>query len=137
MFALAPSMTDNLNLRKGEPAMTMIKQIEPQEWDTFLNAFTERNRERRARFEIFSRGDFSEEEQEGYFESVSIDGNTVTVNRSYEKHGEQATMTDELGNIRGISVQYDTDNSENVLEFTNDKNELTTLHFESRVDGDS
>jgi hypothetical protein len=117
--------------------MTMIKQIEPQEWDTFLNAFTTRNRGRRARFEIFSRGDFAEEEQEGYFESASIDGNTVTVNRTYEKHGEQATMTDELGNIRGISVQHDTDNSENVLEFTNDKNELTTLHFESRVDGDS
>jgi len=46
-------------------------------------------------------------------------------------------MTDELKNIRGISVQYDTDNSEDMLEFTDDKNQLTTLHFESRVDGDS
>ena len=89
--------------------MTMIKMIEPQEWDTFLNGFTERNRGRRARFEIFSRGDFSEEEQEAYFENVSVDGNTITVKRTYEKHGQPATMTDELKNIRGISVQYDTD----------------------------
>ena len=117
--------------------MTMVKPVEPQEWGTFLNAFTGRNRGRRARFEIFSHGDFAEEEQEAYFESVSITGQTVTVHRSYEKHGRQATMTDELKSIRGISVQYDTDNSEDMLEFTNDKNELTTLHFESRVDGDS
>ncbi|MEP6788696.1 MAG: hypothetical protein ABJB40_09720 [Acidobacteriota bacterium] len=115
----------------------MIKMIEPQEWDTFLNGFTERNHGRRARFEIFSHGDFSEEEREAYFENVSIDGNTVTVKRSYDKHGERATMTDTLENIRGISIQYDTDNSEDMLEFTNERNELTTLHFESRVDGDS
>lgn len=117
--------------------MTMIKMIEPQEWDTFLNGFTERNHGRRARFEIFSRGDFSEEEQEAYFENVSVDGHSITVKRTYDKHGEQATMTDTLENIRGISIQYDTDNSEDMLEFTNNKNELTTLHFESRVDGDS
>ena len=115
----------------------MIKMIEPQEWDTFLNGFTERNHGRRARFEIFSHGDFSEEEQEAYFEHVSVDGNTVTVKRAYDKHGERATMTDTLENIRGISVQYDVDNSEDMLEFTNNRNELTTLHFESRVDGDS
>ena len=115
----------------------MIKMIEPQEWDTFLNGFTERNRGRRARFEIFSHGDFSEEEQEAYFENVERDDNTITVKRTYEKHGEQATMTDTLENIRGISIQYDTDNSEDMLEFTNNRNELTTLHFEARVDGDS
>jgi hypothetical protein len=115
----------------------MIKAVEPQEWDTFLNAFTERNRGRRARFEIFSHGDFAEEEQEAYFENASVDGQTVTVKRAYENHGEQATMTDTLENIRGISIQYDTDNSEDMLEFTNNRNELTTLHFESRVDGDS
>lgn len=117
--------------------MTMINQIEPQEWSTFLTSFTARNRGRRARFEIFSHGDFAEEEQEAYFENVSIDGQTVTVKRSYTKHGEQTTMTDDLKNIRGVSVQYDTDNSEDMLEFTDDKNALTTLHFESRVDGDS
>jgi len=117
--------------------MTMIKVVEPQEWDTFLNAFTERNHGRRARFEIFSHGDFAEEEQEAHLESVAVDGSTITVKRTYEKHGEQATMTDTLENIRGVSIQYDTDNSEDMLEFTNTRNELTTLHFESRVDGDS
>ncbi len=117
--------------------MTMIKAVEPQEWDTFLNGFSERNRGRRARFEIFSHGDFAEEEQEAYFESASVADNTVTVKRVYDKHGEQATMSDRLENIRGISVQYDVDNSEDMLEFTNDRNQLTTLHFESRVDGDS
>ncbi len=115
--------------------MTMIKQVEPREWATFLNAFTERNKGRRARFEIFSHGDFAEEEQEGYFESVSIEGNVATIKRSYAKQQEKAQMTDELANIRGVSVQYDTDNSEDMLEFTNDNNELTTLRFESRVDG--
>ena len=117
--------------------MTMIKAVEPQEWDTFLNGFSERNQGRRARFEIFSHGDLAEEEQEAYFESVSIDGQTVTVERSYDKQGEPTTMADQLENIRGISVQYDTDDTEDMLEFTNTKNDLTTLHFESRVDGDS
>jgi hypothetical protein len=117
--------------------MTMIKAVEPQEWATFLNAFTERNRGRRVRFEIFSHGDFAEEEQEAHLESIAIDGSTVIVKRTYENHRQQATMTDTLENIRGISVQYDTDNSEDMLEFTNDRNELTTLHFESLVDGDS
>ena len=117
--------------------MTMIQAIEPQEWATFLNAFTERNHGRRARFEIFSHGDFSEEEQEAYFTNASFSDHTVTVKRTYDKHGQQSTMTDTLANIRGISIQYDIDNSEDMLEFTNDKNELTTLHFESKVDGDS
>ncbi len=115
----------------------MIKAVEPQEWSAFLNAFSERNHGRRARFEIFSHGDFSEEEQEAYFTSASIEGQVVTVKRHYKKHDQETTMTDKLENIRGVSVQYDTDNSEDMLEFTNDKNELTTLHFESLVDGDS
>jgi hypothetical protein len=117
--------------------MTLIKAVEPHEWDTFLNGFTERNQGRRARFEIFSHGDFAEEEQDGTFESVSITGSTVTVKRRYADHGEERSMTDDLKDIRGISVQYDTDNSEDMLELTDDKNQLTTLHFESRVDGDS
>ena len=117
--------------------MTMIKAIEPQEWDTFLNAFTRRNHGRRARFEIFSRGDFAEEEREAYFEHAAIDSHTVTVKRTYDNHGQPTTMTDKLENIRGISVQYDTDNSEDMLQFTNTNNDLTTLHFESKVDGDS
>lgn len=118
--------------------MTMIKMIEPSEWDKFLEGFTTRNCGRRSRFEVFSRaGDVVEEDEEAIFEKVSRDGQTVTIQRSHDKHGKPATLTDELKKIRGISVQYDTDNSEDMLEFTTDKNELTTLHFESRVDGDS
>ncbi|MEO7658736.1 MAG: hypothetical protein ABIV48_03895 [Pyrinomonadaceae bacterium] len=118
--------------------MTMVKAIEPQEWATFLNAFSHRNRGRRARFEIFGpKGGIKEEAEEGKFESISMDGSTVTVKRRYTSRGQEKTMTDELKNIRGISVQYDTDKSENVLEFMDSKNNMTVLHFESRVDGDS
>jgi hypothetical protein len=117
--------------------MTMIKAVEPQEWGTFLSAFSGRNRRRPARFEVFSSGSFKEEVQEGRFENISIDGSTVTVKRRYKKHDQDAEMTDELKNIRGISIQYDTDNSEDMLEFTDNRGELTTLHFESKVDGDS
>jgi len=99
----------------------MIKAIESSEWETFLNAFTQRNRGRRARFRDIQPRRFCRRGTGGHLESVSADDHTVTVKRSYDKHGEQATMSDELENIRGISVQYDVDNSEDVLEFTNDK----------------
>jgi len=116
--------------------MTMIKMVEPKKWETFLYAFTARNRGRRARFEIFGpKGGFREEEQEGDFASISIDGNKVTVKRHYDDHGQQKEMIDELTGVRGISVQYDTDNSEAMLEFADDKGGKTTLHFESMVDG--
>lgn len=116
--------------------MTMIKMVEPKEWETYLYAFTARNRGRRARFEIFGpKGGFKEEEQEGDFASISIEGSKVIVTRHYDNHGEQKVMVDELNNVRGISVQYDTDNSVNVLEFADDKGGMTTLHFESKVDG--
>ena len=118
--------------------MTMIKMVEPQEWQTFLGSFSNRNRGRRARFEVFGpNGGFKEEEREGSFQSVSMDGDTVTVTRSYQKQSQESTMTDELKNILGISVQYDTDNSEDMLQFTDDRGGMTTLHFESKVDGDS
>ena len=117
--------------------MTMIKAIEPERWMTFLDDFTARNRGRRARFEIFSHGDASEEESEARFESAALSGSEVTIRRSYQRQGEPAEMVDELDGVTGISVQYDTDNSEAMLEFMNDRNELTTLHFESLVDGDS
>jgi len=131
-------MSDNLIKQGGFQLMTMIKAIEPQEWATFLNAFTTRNRGRQARFEVFGpKGGFKEEEQEGKFESISISGQTVTVKRHYKKQDQDAAMTDELKNILGVAVQYDTDNSVDMLEFTNDKGGMTTLHFESRVDGDS
>ncbi|HQX56844.1 MAG TPA: hypothetical protein PLP07_13025 [Pyrinomonadaceae bacterium] len=118
--------------------MTMISIVEPRKWETFLSDFTKRNKGRRARFEIYGpNGSFKEEQQEGSFESISISANTVTVVRSYDKHGTLASMTDELKNVRGISAQYDSDKSINMLEFADDKGGMTTLHFESKIDGDS
>jgi hypothetical protein len=116
----------------------MSNMIEPGEWSSFLSAFTKRNRGRRARFELFSRGgNVGEEEQEGIFESAAIEGNVVAIIRIDNTEGKNETMADKITNIRGIAVQHDSDDSENTLELTNDKNDMTVLHFESRVDGDS
>jgi hypothetical protein len=115
----------------------MVKIIEPQEWGSFLDGFTERNRGRRARYEVFSRGNVMEEDEEACFESASTDGNSVTIKRTHPGKGWEAEIVDELENIRGISVPYNTDNSEDALEFTNERNELTSLRLESRVDGES
>ena len=116
----------------------MSKSIDPAEWSEFLSEFSERNRGRRARFELFSRGgDVGEEEQEGVFESASIAKSVVTIMRTDNTEGKNESMADEIPNIHGIAVQYDSDNSENTIELTNDKGDMTVLHFESRVDGDS
>jgi len=113
--------------------MTKVKTVEPREWQTFLNSFSNRNRGRRARFEVFGpNGSFKEEVQEGKFKSISIDANTVTVTRIYEKSSKEMAMTDELTNVRGIAVQYDADYNEDMLEFTDVRGGMTTLHFESR-----
>lgn len=115
-----------------------IKTIDPQEWSTFFTDFSARNRGRRARFELFSRqGDVGEEEREGVFESASIEGSVVTVARLDNAEGGGAVMTDNIPNIHGVSVQYDSDGSDNTLELMNDKGDMTVLHFESLVDGDS
>lgn len=118
--------------------MTMIKAVDPAGWQDFLNDFSERNRGRRARFELFGRSGISrEEDQEGHLEKISIDGPIVTVTRSYEKHGQTETMKDDIADVRGITVQLDVDKSEDVLEFSDTEGNLTALHFESLVDGDS
>lgn len=118
--------------------MTQKKVIESSSWDSFLVDFTERNRGRRARFDIFEQsGNTAEEEQEGVFERISASGSTVTVERTYQDSGEQKTMTDEISGIHGIAVQLDTDGSEDTIEFMNTNGDLTQLHFESLVDGDS
>ena len=137
LVALVVSMSDN-NIKRRKLNMTLIKPVEPREWATFLNAFTGRNRGRRARFEIFGpKGSFKEEEREGIFEGISIDGATIKVKRNYTSGRIERSMTDDVTNIRGVAVQYDTDNSEDMLQFTDEKNAMTVLHFASRVDGDS
>ena len=118
--------------------MTVKKLIEPAGWPEFLAEFSERNRGRRARFELFRRdGEVGEEEREGIFDGATVDGRVVTVQRSYDSHGEAKKMSDELHDTHGIEVQYDTDDSEDTIEFTDHKGNMTVLHFESLVDGDS
>jgi hypothetical protein len=118
--------------------MTMIKTVDPTEWQSFLGEFSERNRGRRARFELFGRsGTAREEDQEGYFEEISIADHTVNVKRTYEKHGETETMSDDISEVRGITVQLDSDGSEDVIELSDVDGNLTSLHFESMVDGEN
>ncbi len=116
----------------------MTNAIEPQEWPEFLSAFSNRNRGRRARFEVFGpRGSVGEEVQEAKFKSALIEKHTVTVTRVDKTETKEHVMNDDIPNIRGIAVQHDTDGSEVMLELTNDRGVMTVHHFESRVDGDS
>ena len=115
----------------------MKSTIDPATWSQFLSEFSSRNRGRRARFEIFGGGGVSEEQQEGRFEEAKLDGRTVSVTRSYEAHGEQRSMTDELRDTHGIEVQLDADGGEDTIGFSNHNGETTVLHFESLIDGDS
>ncbi len=122
--------------------MSKIKQIEPKNWNKFLEEFSTRNKNRRARFNTFERnGDTQEEAIEAHLREVSIekdDGkSTITVRRVDTTEVEAETRTDTITNVRGVSVQYDTDGSEDVLEITDDQNTLISLRFESKVDGAS
>ena len=118
------------------------KMIEPNNWENFLAEFTKRNRDRRARFNLFyTTGETREEAEEAHLESVSLNkdgGQTqVVVTRIDRSEEEEKTMTDTLENVRGIAVQYETDGSENFLEITDTKNTLISLRFESKLDGAS
>lgn len=117
----------------------MSKAIEYSNWEDFLKEFSDRNRDRRARFHIFRNGEMNEEEQEGHFQKASVEKNdnvsNVVITRSYLDGEEEKTMTDTLENIRGIAVQYENDKSENILELTNSQNHLYSLRFESKIDG--
>ncbi len=118
------------------------KAIEPDKWADFLKGFAERNRERRARFNVFfSSGEAVEEAEEGHLESISFSKNgnhtQVIIKRVDRSDENEKEMSDPIENVRGVAVQYDTDGSEDVLEITDDKNTLISLRFESKVDGAS
>ena len=120
----------------------MSKLIEPDDWKDFLEEFSNRNHERRARFNIFfSSGETVEEAEEGHLKSVSLNKNggktQVVINRIDRSGEEEETMTDTIENVRGIAVQYETDGSENILEITDEKNTLLSLRLESKLDGNS
>jgi len=118
------------------------KQISPDNWEKFLQEFSARNTNRRARFNIFfSSGETVEEAEEGHLKSVVLSKNgdktQVTVKRADQTSENEETMTDTIENVRGITVQIDTDGSEDILEITDEKNTLFSLRFESKVDGAS
>lgn len=118
--------------------MSLPKMIDPANWEKYLGEFSERNRGRRARFELFRRdGEIAEEEQEGSFDSISLDGTAVIIVRVDKSKRSEAEIKDRIPNIHGISVQHDSDGSDNTVEFTNARGDLTILHFESTIDGDS
>ena len=118
--------------------MSIPKTIEPANWEKYLGEFSTRNRGRRARFELFRRdGETAEEEQEGSFDSISLDGTAVVIVRIDKRKRSEREMRDRIPNIHGISVQHESDGSDNTGEFTNERGDLTILHFESAVDCDS
>lgn len=135
-FANPLNFTEN-QLTNDHTELNMKKTIDPAEWNQFLSEFSARNRGRRARFEIFGGGGVSEEQQEGRFEAADLNGRTASVTRSYEDHGEQRSMVDEIHDIHGIEVQLDAEGGEDTIGFSNHNGETTVLHFESLIDGDS
>jgi hypothetical protein len=120
--------------------MSEIKQIEPKNWEEFLRDFSMRNNNRRGRFDVYRSGGATEEElREEYLEDVVLktDGNakSVEIIRIDRSNSNAQKTRDIITNVRGISVQYDTDGSEDALEITDDQNTLISLRFESKVDG--
>lgn len=121
--------------------MSEIKQIEPNKWEEFLEAFSERNKNRRARFQLFRGASAEEEAQEAHLETVSVKDNgdktDVVVVRTDLSNAAAEKLRDIITNVRGIAVQYDTDGSEDILEIADEENELVILRLESKVDGAS
>ncbi len=120
----------------------MSKIIEPNNWGNFLQEFSERNRERRARFNVFfNSGETIEEAEEGHLKNVSLNKNgdktQVIIERVDRSENDEKTMTELIENVRGVAVQYETDGSENILEITDGKNTLLSLRLESKLDGNS
>ena len=118
--------------------MSEIKQIQPENWKSFLEEFSDRNNNRRARFQIFRGKNVENEPQESHLEEVRIkDGNSIVITRIDRTKGDGEKIHDTITNVVGVAVQYDTDGSEDVLEITDKENELISLRMESRVDGAS
>ena len=116
--------------------------IDVENWREFLEAFSIRNNDRRARFEVFRRGGtVEEEEQEAHLEDIKLveeNGSRkieiLRIDRG-EKNAEK--VRDEVTDVRGVTVQYDLDGSEGALEITDSEESLISLRFESKIDGAS
>ncbi|CAN5281579.1 hypothetical protein BH20ACI1_BH20ACI1_17230 [soil metagenome] len=116
------------------------KLIKPENWKEFLQEFSERNKNRRARFDVFRRdGTVQEEGQELRLVGVVLRQNgeqkNVDIFRVDRTEGDAEKSKETVTNVRGIAVQFDTDNSEDALEITDDRNTLIMLRMESKVDG--
>lgn len=122
--------------------MSEIKQIEPTNWEKFLKEFSDRNNNRRARFDVYRNdGNAEEERSEAHFEAARLNKNSdqteVVIVRIDRSKADAEKMHDTVTNVVGIAVQYDTDGSEDALQITDRENELISLRFESKVDGAS
>lgn len=121
--------------------MSKIEQIEPKNWAKFLDEFSARNKNRRARFQIFKGRTAEEETRELHFESAQLnkdgDSSEVVVTRTDHTRTDENKTRETITNVKGISIQFDTDGSEAVLQITDRENELISLRFESKVDGAS
>lgn len=115
--------------------MSEVKQIAPENWSEFLKEFSDRNNNRRSRFEIFKGRDLEEEKQESFLEEVTIENDTITVTRLDRTEATVRKIHDKITNVTGISVQYDRDGSEDVLQINDKENEFILLRLESRIDG--
>jgi len=111
--------------------------IAPDEWNDYLTDFSSRNQGRRARFEAFSNNGVQEEDEEAVFDNVSVSGDVATVNRIIRADDKNAPISDKIEGVHGIAVQLDFDGSDNTMEFMDSNGDLTVLHFESLVDGES
>ncbi len=118
------------------------KMIAPEDWETFLHDFAARNKNRRARFDVFRHSGaveteareehladivFANENNKKSVEIIRVDGNDDNAEKT----------RDIITNVRGIAVQYETDGSENALEITDDQDTLISLRLESKLDGNS
>ena len=114
--------------------------IEPANWSEFLQEFSTRNYNRRARFDVFrSNGKVEEEDQEARLEFIALrDGGkrkNIEVIRIDRSEINADKIKDVIEHVLGVAVQYDTDGSEDALEFVDSENNLISLRLESKVDG--
>lgn len=118
------------------------KGISHENWKEFLHEFALRNNDRRARFNIFkSNGETQEEGEESHLEDIVLteagNAKNIEVIRIDRANSNAEKTKVSITNVRGITVQYDTDGSEDALEITDDQNTLISLRLESKVDGNS
>jgi hypothetical protein len=111
-------------------------------WSEYLAGFSERNRERRARFEVFDRYGAHEETEEAVLENIILESQKerapdIIVKRSDRSSRQRTFLANTIVAVQRINPQYDKDGSESALEFEDDRGRLTILRFESNIDGAS